>query len=282
MKKICISLVFVLALFLTACGSSGKGNESPGTSEEVRTINIVGAPSCIPFVYADEDGVLQGYEIEVLKAVDELLPQYEFNYDVLDYSAMAQALESGNVQIAVSMLVKNPERLGKVIFPEEYSALAPMFGLILEGRTDIQTYDDLAGKKLLSSGTGYEHSVALQYNEAHPDNPILFEFYTEAAADELITKILGGQADTTFLYKQSFEYVVNDLGVTGLDITPPLFIEATYFMIAKEETKLRDDIDGALRELKNSGKLAALSTEFLGEDVFEEYTAQYNEQEPIS
>ncbi|WP_162502550.1 transporter substrate-binding domain-containing protein [Treponema endosymbiont of Eucomonympha sp.] len=49
-------------------------------------------------------------------------------------------------------------------------------------------------------------------------------------------------------------------------------------MLAKGETALRDDLDGAIKALREDGTLGRLSKQYLGEDVFAQYTAQFEEQ----
>ncbi|MDR0862467.1 MAG: transporter substrate-binding domain-containing protein [Oscillospiraceae bacterium] len=277
--------VLALLLLLSACsgGTSSGGASSAGTNPssagtasappaaEVRKINVVGYTGNKPFVYLDENGVLQGYEPEVLRKIDELLPQYEFTYDGMDFSAMPVALESGSAQIAVCMLVKSEERLEKFIFPEHASTLAPMHFVLKEGRTDIQTFDDFAGNVLVSGNSGYEYIYVVKWNEKHADKPIIFDFYTEANFNDTYDRIAKGEVDGVLTYAESFQYAVSELGITGVELSPVVFVEDTYFMIAQKETELRDAIDGALEQLQNDGTLSALATEYLGRDVFTEF-----------
>jgi L-cystine transport system substrate-binding protein len=272
-------LTIVFALVLTGCNFSTADNFS---GADVRTIKVVGLANNIPFVHADEDGNMTGYEIEVLKKIDELLPQYQFEYSPLDFTALSQALESESAQIAVCMLVKSEERQEKFIFPNEYSTLAPIYGLIKEGRTDIQTIDDLSGKKLFITPTGYEYNVVLKWNEANPDkDPIIIDPMTEANQNDAIPKIANGADDIMFMYKQNFEYIKSVQDLTGIELSPPLIVEDTYFMLGKKETQLRDDIDGALKTLKEDGTLSKLSKEILGEDVFDVYGELFEAQGKI-
>lgn len=39
-----------------------------------------------PYCYIDENGQPAGYELEVLKAIDELLPQYEFEFEPTEFA----------------------------------------------------------------------------------------------------------------------------------------------------------------------------------------------------
>ncbi|MDR2359998.1 MAG: transporter substrate-binding domain-containing protein [Oscillospiraceae bacterium] len=280
MKKL-VTIVLVSALaaasvfFLTACSET----EDPSSDgQDVRKISVVGYSANKPFVYLNEDGVLEGYEPAVLRAIDELLPQYEFSYEGMDFAAMPVALESGSAQIAVCMLVKSEERLQRFIFPENPSTLSPMNFVIKEGRTDIQTFDDIGGKVVITGNSGYEYTHMVKWNEKHPGNEIIFDFYNETNADDIYPKILAGKADANLVYPAGFEYNVTEKGWTGLQLSPVVFVEDTYFMLGQNETQLRDDIDGALEQLLADGTLGRLSEEWLGEDVFTVYADIFESQ----
>ncbi|MDR2042980.1 MAG: transporter substrate-binding domain-containing protein [Clostridium sp.] len=256
-----------LALTMTACGNANQAADGDAT----RQVKVVGYTANVPFVYLDEDGELTGYEPAVLRAIDELLTQYEFSYEGMDFAAMPVALEAGNAQIAVCMLVKSEERLERFIFPEEPSTLSPMNFLIKEGRDDIQVFDDIGGKIVATGNSGYEYVHMVKWNEKHPGNEIQFWLTNETNSADVYPKILAGEIDAQLLYPQGFQYIEEDQGWSGLALSPVVFVEDTYFMLGKDETELRDAIDGALKTLKADGTLGKISEEWLGEDVFEVY-----------
>jgi L-cystine transport system substrate-binding protein len=292
MKKLLSSLLIILSILLAiaGCSQNNAGNSSTESGNntgsettdpaapEVRQIKVVHYTSNKPFVILDEEGNSTGYEIEVLREIDKLLPQYEFSFEGMDFAAMPVALESGAAQIAVCMLVKSEERQARFIFPNQPSTLSPMCFIIKEGRTDIQTFDDIGGKVVITGNSGYEYTHMVKWNENHPDNQIIFEYRTEANSADTYPKILDGRADAILAYPQGFQYIVEDQGWEGLALSPVVFIEDTYYMLAKEETQLRDDIDTAIIELLENGTIGKLSEEWLGEDVFTVYGEQFNSQ----
>lgn len=56
--------------------------------EEAKEIKVAVAGGFYPITYADDNGEAQGYDVEVFKAVDELLPQYTFTYEITDKETM--------------------------------------------------------------------------------------------------------------------------------------------------------------------------------------------------
>ena len=49
----------------------------------------------IPNSYVDENGKPAGQNIEVYEKIDELLPQYEFEYDAVDADSILLGIDSG-------------------------------------------------------------------------------------------------------------------------------------------------------------------------------------------
>ncbi len=49
----------------------------------------------------------------------------------------------------------------------------------------------------------------------------------------------------------------------------PIQSSSTYYLFAKDNVELQQAVDGAIRELKQSGKLAEISIEVIGGDYTE-------------
>lgn len=111
MKK-SISLVFasVLTLAIAGCGnnSNNAGGNSAGsagnkvaeaaapadTTAKVTKI-IVGTGTGFPQVcFIDENGKLTGFDVELLKEIDNKLPEYEFDFQTMDFSNLLLSLET--------------------------------------------------------------------------------------------------------------------------------------------------------------------------------------------
>ena len=60
--------------------TAGDDAASPDNNAEVRTITVAYSQGNAPCSYVDDNGELVGYEIDVLKLVDDMLPQYEFEF----------------------------------------------------------------------------------------------------------------------------------------------------------------------------------------------------------
>ena len=64
-------LTFAATAVLAACGSAEATDEETTANPDAETIIVGTGNAYQPFVYLDENEDLQGYDIEVLRAVDE-------------------------------------------------------------------------------------------------------------------------------------------------------------------------------------------------------------------
>ena len=122
----------VLAFTLTAaallgaagCGGSSKTAAQSGTAESAsadspRQVLIGIRQDLFPTSYIDEKGEPQGYDIDIIKKIDEKLPQYEFTYEAVSQEALLTGLESGKYAAAVAGFYTSDERQEKYLFPQE-------------------------------------------------------------------------------------------------------------------------------------------------------------------
>lgn len=251
---------------LTGCGSSTKAAEK---GEGVKEITVAVAGGFFPITYADDNGDAQGYDVEVLKKVDELLPQYSFKYEITDKETMNVGVQSGTYQIGINSLFKTEEREKTYYIPENnlgYTAV----GLIHREGDDINSFDDVYDNNLKPytvNAAGGIRFVYERWNEAHPDKTLSYELSTEFSYAELFAAIKAGDFDFTPDLIPVFN-LQSEETVAGLTISEPVDVIPTYAIINKNETELGDAVNEALGKLASEGKLGEISNEVFGYDVF--------------
>lgn len=95
MKK--FSLLLAILPFLVACGNQA----TPKETSAQKTIVLATAGDVPPFDYEDK-GNLTGFDIEVLKAVDEKLSDYEIQFQRTAWESIFPGLDSGHYQAAAN------------------------------------------------------------------------------------------------------------------------------------------------------------------------------------
>ncbi len=268
-KTVIQGMILVLGLFgLSGCASTSEA----GASNEGVTKLIVGTGNGYqPYCYLDEDGNLTGYEYEVLKAVDELLPEYEFEYQTSDFSNVLVTLDAGKIDIAAHQYEHNEERASKYLFGKEAYTTFVTYLVVPKDKEDILSLDDLQGKTVYAGGKGSNSTYIVEnYNDQHKENPINIVNLESTTSEEFIQGLLSGKWDAAITTKRDVVKHNNAYGEEVLKtVGEPVQSSSTYYLFDKDNTSLQETIDNAIKELKENGRLAEISIEQIGGDYTE-------------
>ena len=130
-------LTGALAICETACGVNSADTNNASTnadvsaetenSGDVTVINAVTGGSPKPYISVEEDGSYSGYDIEVLQAVFDRLPQYSLNLQTAEFDAIFSGLTAGNYQIAVNNFSYNEKRAESYYYSFPYDEIKYVF-----------------------------------------------------------------------------------------------------------------------------------------------------------
>ena len=273
-RELKISLAAALALLaISPCfAKSAKAKKS-----KVRTINVAHTVTNVPYDFLDEKGQPDGFELAVLKAVDELLPEYEFKFHGVSDEELLIGTESGKYQVGTKGAWITEERKKKFLIPSQPLA-ASVIGIAFRAENadqikDLESFAKFSGKLIPISPQSAQFSVIQEFNEKHPSNQIkLVPSDVFDIADSYLW-VLEGRYDAYFVLKLSFEK--NVLKETGpyhqfadkLSYVPYKGIP-TWPLFNKKETELAAAYDKAVQTLKENGTISKLSLKYFGEDVF--------------
>jgi len=286
----------ILAAGLTACSGGTSGTTDPTSAaaadvEEVLAdapveeavevqrilVGTSGAPK--PYIYFDDDNNLTGYDHDVVVAIDELLPEYEFTYEVTEFASIFGGIDSGRYQMGDNNFTRKPEREEKYLFGSEAYVYNWTVVVVPAGNPqNIQTLDDLGGKRVyVSDSGGFAQIFFDAYNAANPDNPIETVF---TGADEIkqLLDLSEGLVDFSFMEIPMFDnYIATYTDLVGKIEYVQLSQEETqqiqdpygWFIFAKTDAGqvLADRVDEALRTLDENGTLVELSLKYFGFDM---------------
>lgn len=271
-KKIFIGII-AAAVLATACQKTSSdetqalaGTESSAGDEQVRKVYVAVGASFEPYCYIDENNKPAGYDVAVLQAIDERLPQYEFVIENMELANISVALDAKKVSIGSQQFERNPEREKKYLFTEEGFANYNKRLVFKKGRTDIHSIDDLAGKRVSASQGSNTAAILEKYNTEH-DDKIEIVYSNGATNDSIYDDVMNGRLDAIVATRKTYQRLNDSFG-GGYEINEDsLFSESdAYFMLAQGEETLRDDMDKVLKELKEDGTLTELSIEYTGSD----------------
>ena len=264
----------LMMLAVTPCFAASKSKKS---KTKVRTINVAHTVTNVPYDFLDEKGNADGFEIAVLKAVDELLPEYEFKFHGVSDEELLIGTESGKYQVGTKGAWITEERKKKFLIPQNPLA-ASVIGIAFRKENenqikDLESFAKFSGKLIPISPQSAQFSVIQDFNEKHPSNQIkLVPSDVFDIADSYLW-VLEGRYDAYFVLKLSYEK--NVLKETGpyhqfadkLSYVPYKGIP-TWPLFNKKETELAAAYDKAVQTLKENGTISKLSLKYFGEDVF--------------
>lgn len=275
-KSVKLGVVFVSILVALTCSAFAKPKKS---KSNVRVIQVAHTPTNVPYGYLNDKGQSDGFEVSVLRAVDELLPQYEFKFNAVSDDELLIGIETGKYQVGTKGAWLTEERKKKFAIPSEPIA-ASIIGLAYRTSdadkiTDIDSFAAYSGKLIPISPLSAQYSVIEDYNKAHEGKPQIKLVPSDVfdIADSYLW-VLEGRYDGYLVLKLSFEKnVLKEKGpyhkfADQLSYVPYKGIP-TWPLFNKEETQLVKDYETAIKTLKDNGTIEQLSLKYFGENVFD-------------
>jgi len=273
MRKIRLTAALTLTAVLALGSVSVYAEESAAETGEVKVINVANAAMPKPYSYMDENNEVTGYDIEVIKAIFDRLPQYELNLEITEFPSILTGVDAGRYDLGINCLKSTPEREEKYLFSDPY--LVDRLEMVVSAdNTDINSLADLAGKSTVDL-TGTIGIVQLEdYNERA--NAGIKINYSEADYSVLLSELEDGKYDFIYLNKLTFDELNKDKNYNLrtfyfsdedlAEYTNGKDSESTYILASKtdEGQALIDDVNGALKSLIEDGTLDKIAEEFLG------------------
>jgi L-cystine transport system substrate-binding protein len=264
-----LAVTSILALSMLAACSSQTDNKAAGTAgtegENVTTYVMGTSGAFAPFAYMDEDGVLTGYDVEVMKKVDALLPEVAFDMKTYDSDGLFLGLDGGSIDLITHQYGKNAEREEKYLFAAEPFGFTAISIATRAADTDINNAQGLEGKTAMVTATGLPNAWLTEYNETQATTPVELKYY-EGDWVQGMQLIANGEGDAMLAPAVNIDVSIQNMGLPLRRVAEPLYTSDVYFIYNQDNAALRDQIDVVLRELKADGTLKALSEQFLGGD----------------
>lgn len=274
MKRIGLFIFSVLLVgLLTGCGEE---SDSTAKADGIRKVKVAYAQASKPVNYTDENGEAAGYDVEVLKAVDALLPQYEFEFIGTSDDDLLIGVEQGKYQLGIKNAFFTEERAEKFIYPKEFTGLSSIGFILKKENTDIQSLKDFADANFSLApiaANNAQYAVIAEYNAANPDEQVNLKAGDTFSVD-VVQWVNEGRVDGAVIIEASFNQQVaseegpyhhlkDDVVYNEFDVIK------TWPLFNKKEQQLVDDFDEALQKVKEEKIPNELSEKYYGRDLFE-------------
>ena len=268
MKKFAIAaLAALLAVALVSCGA--KKDAAKGAKK----ITVAVETGSKPLSFENEKGELTGYEVDVLKALDDVVTDYDFTIEAVDGDATQVGLDAGKYALIGGGLYRTPAREEKYLFPDEINGVSLINIYVKESNNSVKSLADLAGKKVVpSSPNGGIFNLLTKWNAENPDKKITINTAEGVSVADRYKSVDSGEYDALVLPNNlGFNEIKAQLALKVKPVDTPVQINPTYFVLGKNETELKKSLDAGLKTLRENGTLSQLSTKWYGEDTFKYY-----------
>ena len=257
-KGIALLLCLLLAAAtLVGCAGNNGGTDHLARIKKAGKITIATEGDWAPWTYHDESGTLVGFDIEVGMLIAQKLG-VKAEFVEAQWDSILAGVDSGRFDIACNGVGYTPERAEKYTFTDPYVYTHKVL-IVREDNEDIRSFEDLSGKKTANTISSTYAAIA-QENGA--------EVVPVDSLAETIELLIAGRVDATINSQVSF----NDYKAAHPDAPIKIVAQTSGDAVVIPLQKSDDSqtlcaaINEALKELRDSGELAAISEKYFKAD----------------
>ncbi|MCF0153051.1 MAG: transporter substrate-binding domain-containing protein [Megasphaera sp.] len=269
------ALVGVVAAALTGCSKKGDSSAGGGDGQK-KVVNVAYTNYYVPYDFVNDKGEADGFEVAVMKEVAKKLPQYDWKFTPTSDDDLLIGVESGKYDIGTKGIWKTAAREKKYIFTKNYIG-ASVIGLVIrkdeaDKVKDMDSFAQYSGKLVPIAPQDARYMVIDTYNKEHPDKPIQLQSSEAFQIADAYSWVMEGRYDGYLEVELSYKNnIVKDDAPYHQFNDSLTYIRykgiPTYPLINKKEQKLADQVDQAIKELRDEGKIAELEQQYFGESL---------------
>lgn len=204
-----------------------------------------------PYEFHD-GGNIVGIDAEIAAAVAEKLGM-ELQIEDMAFDSIIPAVTSGKADVALAGMTVTEDRKANVDFTDTYAQAAQV--IIVKEDSAVAGPDDLKGKKVgVQQGTTGDIYVTDELGED------AVERYNKGF--EAVEALKQNKIDAIVIDREPANVFVSEN--EGLKILDEAYTEEEYAIAVKKgNTELLDQVNGALKELKDSGELQKIVDKYI-------------------
>jgi len=241
-KLTAIALVAVAAMGLLA----GCGNDKPKMTQQEGVLRVGSETTFPPFEFTEGDKYV-GFDVDLSEAIAKKLG-LKMEFKSMGFDALIPAVQSGDIDMIAAGINATPEREKALDFSDVYFDQGGFITVVRKDNTTIHNMDELAGHTVGAQiGT-----IPVEMAQKIPNTTVKqidsnANIFMELKAGTIDGAIIDN-AVAMFYLKQGAD---KDLKLVG----NPTESTGIALGFKKGNTKLRDDVNKALKEMKEDKRL---------------------------
>jgi len=241
----CVRAVLVALLF---------GLSTASAAEPALRAGVV--PDSPPFVLADRTGHLTGFSVALIQAIGARLKR-DVVFTEAPLPALFAGLADGKLDVLPGPVQATPERAADMLFTEGYLWSEYQFGTA--PGIKLATLGDLRGKRLaVHEGSDYAEWAQ------RSGGRLGFVAVPQPTLAAVFEAVRSGRADASLTSSSALRAATAGHSKLTAALALPETRTHESLAVAESAVELRDEIEEALRCLKQSGAVARLSAIWLG------------------
>lgn len=250
-------LIAGTTLFLSACGQEEEKTTAYDKIVKEGTLTVATAGTLYPTSFHDEESnKLTGFDVEVVKEVAKRL-DLKVNFKEMSFDGMLTSVNTGQVDLAANDITITEERKAKFTFSKPYKYTYGTAIVRKSDLSDIQSLEDLKGKKAAGEATTTYMQIAKKYGAKEVT-------YDNATNDQYLRDVSNGRTDVILN-----DYYLQSLAVDffkDFDITihPDIAYNPSQvgLIMDLDNKELQSNINAQIEAMKKDGTLAKLSKQY--------------------
>lgn len=264
-----LAMMLAMAVLLSGCAPAAQPPEPANgpAAEEPADLGtlvpgkiIVGSDTAYPPFESVVDGEIVGFDVDLVKAIGERIG-YEVEFKTYKFDALITGMQAGTeFDMIASAMTITPERAEKINFSDPYINANQSLAVVKD--SPVASVDDLGAGDKVGVQSGTTGAIWAKEN-LEPKGVEIVTF------DDILTAFGALQA-------RDVDAVINDAPISqdiakdparGVAVVAEIQTDEQYgFGFNKENTALRDAVNGALAEIKEDGTYVEIYRKWFGAD----------------
>lgn len=220
------------------------------------TVVVGGDYNFPPYEYLDSQGRPTGYNVEITKAIAEVMGM-EVRIVLGDWDDMRAGMNNGDIDVLQGMTITEERRKSITFSPPNVMLQQSIFAR--KGTAEVKRLEDMRGKQIIVQSQGSMHDYLLQ-NSFGVDSIIPVTTHVDA-----LRLLSSGKHDYAIVANLPGLYLGKELGLSNLFVAGKPFTAGGYtYAVSKGNEALLAQFTEGLAILKNTGRQKEIYDKWLG------------------